>query len=53
VFIKIINATKIESGAIDTVNGIRGLMEHFATQRQCFRDFPLEQPAGKPVIFVT
>ncbi len=53
VFIKIINATNIESSAIGATDGISCLIEHLAPERQLSSDFPLEQPAGEPVIFVT
>ena len=52
VFVKVVETAKIEAGAIESINFVRGLMENLTAERQFFGDLSLEQPPHKPVILV-
>jgi len=52
VLVEVILTAKIEAGAIESINFVRGLMENLTAERQFFGDLSLEQPPHKPVILV-
>ena len=42
--VEVILTAKIEAGAIESINFVRGLMENLTAERQFFGDLSLEQP---------
>ena len=52
VFVKVVLTAKIKARDINAINFVCGLMVYFSAECQLIGDFPLEEPAGKPVILV-
>ena len=53
VVVNVVIAADIKSGAVLSVNFIRGLMKYLTAERQLVGDLPLEQPSEEPIVFVT